>query len=445
MKIMNKAEEKKSKDIEEAIIEEEPKKEKIEKKESTEFVEKKEKIKEAEIEPVEENKEEEKKDYLLEEYYRRKSKNKTGEVSGFKLFIIIVIAFITGGIVMVGLSRFVPILESAIDTNGINTITKNETQVYEKSSLAPAVEKIYDAVVLVQCYSNDELASSGTGFVYKVDSKYGYILTNAHVVNDMEKVEVTFTDDEEAEVQVLGKDSYLDLAVLRVDKKYVSLVANIGSSEKVNLGDTVFTVGSPMGYDYRGSVTSGILSGKDRMVTVSVGSYSEDWVMRVLQIDASINPGNSGGPLLNVNGEVIGICSMKLVDSEIEGMGFAIPIEYAMSHVEQLENGEKIEWPVLGISMANLTDLANLYRYNVRVPDGVDEGVAVVEVQKDSAADKAGIKVGDIVTKLGDKDVKNIAYLRYELYQYSAGEEVEVTFLRDGKAETVKVTLGKSS
>ena len=388
---------------------------------------------------------EEKKDYLLEEYYRMKQANKKG-TSNIKLFFVIVISFIVGGIAMVGLIRFTPLLDEVLSTgSGSTVITKNKTQVYEKGSLAASVEKIYDAVVLIQCYKSDQLASSGTGFVYKVDNKYGYILTNAHVVKEMEKVTVMFTNDEEVDVKVLGSDSYLDLAVLQVDKKYVSLVANIGSSENMNLGDSIFTVGSPMGKDYRGSVTSGVLSGKDRLVSVSVASSSNDWVMRVLQIDASINPGNSGGPLLNVNGEVIGVCSMKLVDDEIEGMGFAIPIEYAMSHVEQLENGQEIVWPYLGIGMANITDTMTLYRNNIRVSDDIKEGVVVVSVEDGTSAEKAGFKKGDVIVKVNDSKVKDYAFLKYELYQHSAGDTIEITFIRDGKEKTVKVTLGKKS
>lgn len=363
-----------------------------------------------------------------------------------KLIPIIIFSFVMGGIVMFSILKWTPIISEVIGTSNSTVITKNGTHVYEKTSLAASVEKIYDAVVVVEGYKNEQLASTGTGFVYKLDDKYGYVLTNQHVVSDMEKVTLLMTNEEEVEAKVLGGDEYLDLAVLRIDKSKVIQVATIGSSEKVNLGDTIFTVGSPMGSDYRGSVTSGILSGKDRMVSVSVSNAaSNDWIMRVLQMDASINPGNSGGPLLNVNGEVIGICSMKLVDDEIEGMGFAIPIEYAMSHVESLEKGDKIDWPMLGISMANVTDTATLYRNGILVDSDIKEGVVVVSAADNTGAAKAGLKKGDVITKINDTEIKDSAYLRYELYQHQAGDTIEITYIRDKKEHKVKVTLSKST
>lgn len=371
------------------------------------------------------------------------------QVEGIKLSLIIIFSFVMGGIITLSLLKWTPILQEltgGTTTSGGTRVVKNETQVYEKSSLAPAVEKIYDATVLVKTLSNEKLVSTGTGFVYKTDDKYGYILTNNHVVDDGDKFVLVLSNDEEVEGKVLGGDNYLDLAVIRIPRDKVLQVANIGKSEDMKLGDTVFAVGSPMGYNYRGSVTAGILSGKDRMVTVSVSnSSSSDWVMRVLQIDASINPGNSGGPLLNINGEVIGICSMKLVDDDIEGMGFAIPIEYAMSHVDNLEKGTKIVWPLIGIEMANVTDTALLYKNKIIVDEGIDEGVVVINAVDGSGAKKAGIQKGDIIIAINGKKVKDYAYLRYELYQHQAGDTIEVTFIRDKKEKTVKVTLGKST
>ena len=307
-----------------------------------------------------------------------------------KNIFLVVFSVVMGGVIMFALLKWTPLINDVLGNSGGNVVTRNDTQVYEKNSLAAAVDKIYDAVAMVSAYQNDTLISTGSAFVYKTDNNYGYLLTNYHVVEGADSVTLTMSDDTEAEATVLGGDEYLDLAVLRVDKSNVSMVANIGNSEDMNLGDTVFTVGTPMGEEYRGTVTSGILSGKDRMVSVSVSnSNSNDWVMRVLQFDASINPGNSGGPLLNANGEVIGICSLKLVDDEIEGMGFAIPIEYAMNHIESLEKGEEIEWPVLGVSMVNANDTTGLYRNGITIDRNITEGVVVVQAERGSGA--AGI------------------------------------------------------
>ena len=357
-----------------------------------------------------------------------------------KLVFLMIFSFLIGSIITIVIIKFSPIL------NNNTVITKNGTQIYEKNSLAASVDKVYDAVVLIKGFQNEEQASTGTGFIYKVDDKYGYILTNQHVVANTNSIKIVMSNNEEVDAKYVGGDSYLDLAVLKMDKSKVKLVATLGKSEKMKLGDTVFTVGSPMGENYRGSVTSGVLSGKDRMVSVNVSnSNMNDWVMRVLQIDASINPGNSGGPLLNANGEVIGICSMKLVDDEIEGMGFAIPIEYAESHLKSLEKGKQIDWPYLGVTMANATDVANLYRYGIKTDKNIKEGVIIVKTAKGSSASKAGLKSGDIITKINGNKVKDSAYLRYELYQHQAGDAIDVTYLRNGKEHTVKVVLKGSN
>ncbi len=353
-----------------------------------------------------------------------------------KEIILIIVSFLVGGLFMLGLVAYTPLI------NHNYIITKNGTQIYEKGSLSASVEKIYDAVVVVQNYSHGELDNSGTGFVYKIDEKYAYILTNEHVISDAEKITIITVSEEEVTPTVLGRDAYLDLAVLRIDKRYANLVATIGSSEKMNLGDTVFTVGSPLGYNYRGSVTAGVLSGKDRMVSTSTSnSDNADWVVRVLQIDASINPGNSGGPLLNINGEVIGICSLKLIKDNIEGMGFAIPIEYAMSHVKTLEAGEEIKWPVLGIGMVNVSDKAGLINKDIQITKNMKEGVVVTNVKEATGASKAGLQKGDIIIELAGVKVKDIAHLRYELYQHQKGDTIAVTYIRNDKKSKVNVVL----
>ncbi len=356
-----------------------------------------------------------------------------------KEFFLILFSFICGSVFILFLLIFPPFKNILLSNE---CIIKNKSQIYEKSSLKNSIEKIYDAVVVVQEYNSGTIENSGTGFIYKTDEKYGYILTNEHVLTSSNEIKVVLSNDKEIVAKILGKDEYLDLAVLRIEKKYVKQVATLSTSEKSNIGDTVFTVGSPIGYNYRGSVTSGVLSGKDRLVSISVGNSNDlDWIMKVLQIDASINPGNSGGPLLNVNGEVIGICSLKLVDDNIEGMGFAIPIEYAMSHVDLLEQGKKVNWPVLGIEMINVDDSAKLARYNLTVPKEITEGIVIYNIKEGTGAAKSSLKKGDVILKINNIVVKDIATLKYELYKYKTNDKIEITFKRNGKEKKTKVLL----
>ncbi len=356
--------------------------------------------------------------------------------------LFIVVGVIVGVIVAFLLMKYTT-LGSMLQLT--KTITKNGTTVVEKTSIRDSVEKSKDSVVMIRAFNGSTEVSTGTGFVYKVDDKYGYVMTNQHVVEKSDNVKLVMSDDNQIDGQILGGDEYLDLAIIRIDKSNVIDKATIGKSDEAKVGDTVFTIGSPMGYDYRGTVTSGILSGTDRMVTVTIGNNSSDgYVMKVLQTDAAINPGNSGGPLLNINGEVIGINSLKLVKEEIEGMGFAIPIEYALSHVDVLEKGEKIQWPVLGISMVNVSDTSSLYRNGIRVSSEIREGVVVANVIDSSGASKSDLKKGDVIIAINGEKVKNTSYLRYELFKYKPGDSIEVTYYRDSKEKTTKVTLSTS-
>ena len=314
------------------------------------------------------------------------------------------------------------------------------TMVVENGGLTQTVNKIYDSVVMVKNYESGKLAGSGSGFVYKVDDDYGYIMTNQHVVDGAEKVTVVFTSGEEVDVEVLGGDKYIDVAVLKVPKKNVISVAKIGSTEELSIGDTILAIGTPLGEEYYNTVTGGHISGLNRKVTVSVDS-NNDWVQDVLQIDASINPGNSGGALVNINGEVIGITSLKLINSSVEGMGFAIKIEDAMKHVDDLEKGKKIERPLLGITHINATETAILSQYGIKLDSSIEDGIAVISVVEDSSAEKAGLKPGDVIIKLDDDKVTNSAYLKYLLYQHTVGDKIKLTYLRGKEEKVTEVTL----
>ena len=363
--------------------------------------------------------------------------------SGLVLIIYLFIAFTLGGFLMYYLIFNTSKIGLTTNTTSNSSTCRacSGTVIVNDGSLSAAVEKIYDAVMMVRNYKGEQVASTGSGFIYKTDDKYGYLLTNHHVVDKSTKITLIRSDDKEIEGTVLGSDEYLDLAVVRINKNDVLETATLGTSENSKLGDTVFTVGSPLGYEYRGTVTDGILSGKDRMVSVSIGGTTSDYVMKVLQTNAAVNPGNSGGPLLNAQGEVIGIISLKLVETQVENMGFAIPIEYALSHIDSLEKGEPIVRPMLGISMINVNDPYSLYRSGIMLDQSITEGVVVVEISKDSGASKSDLQKGDVITKLNDEKISNVAYLRYELYKYSAGDTINITYLRDGKEKTTKIKL----
>lgn len=366
--------------------------------------------------------------------------------NNFGLILGLFVAFVLGGIVMYGITinadKISTLLGTTIKNTSGNIVRAcSGTVIVNDGSLSASVEKVYDAVMMIRNYKGDKIQSTGSGFVYKVDDKYGYVMTNHHVIDGASKVTLIRSDDKEIEGSVLGSDVYLDLAVVRISKDDVIDKSVISTSEESKIGDTVFTIGSPLGYEYRGTVTDGILSGKDRMVSVSISGNSTDYVMKVLQTNAAVNPGNSGGPLMNAKGEVIGIISLKLVQTEVENMGFAIPIEYAMSHIENLEQGKAIVRPMLGISMMNTTDTYALYRNEILLDKSVTEGVVVADVTKDSGASKSDLQKGDVIIKLNNEKISNVAYLRYELYKYNVGDTITITYLRDGKEHNTKIKL----
>ena len=322
-------------------------------------------------------------------------------------------------------------------SNDVNTsVTVND------NGIGIGINKVYDATVYIENYKGDKVNVSGTGFIYKKDSGKAYILTNYHVVGDNTSLEVTLSDDKKVDAKYVGGDQYLDIAVISISSSSVKQVAKLGSSGRAILGDTVFTVGSPVGDEYRGTVTRGILSGKDRLVAVSVSGGTEDYVMRLLQTDAAMNPGNSGGPLCNANGEVIGMNSLKLVKNEVEGMGFAISIEDILAHLDTFEKGDAIKRPYLGISMVNLNnkDAVSYYGLSKKIDTKLEKGVVVESVQKGTSAD-GKLEIGDIVVKVDRKDVDNMAYFRYELFKHEVGDKVTLTIERDGKLKDVVITL----
>ena len=370
-------------------------------------------------------------------------KNRKGLSVAIIVGIIILVLVAVGDIVV----NYVPLKE--IFSKNVKYVTEKEVTVTDKG-ISDAVSKLYDASVIVEVGSSeDKLSGWGSGFVYKTDSKYGYIFTNHHVVDGAKTIKIVLSNETEVTGELVGSDEYADVAVVKIPKDKVIAVAEIGKSEDVLVGDTIFAIGTPVSLEYSFTVTRGILSGKNRMVEMSsskksyYGQSGDSWYMNLLQIDASINSGNSGGPLANSNGEVIGITNSKLSSStlsgtSIENMGFAIPIEDALSVAEYLENNGKVSRPVLGVTMTSVEGA----EYNgVKISDSITSGAVVTDVSRGSTADAAKLKKGDVIIKLDDYNIKDYKYLKYYLYRYRVGDKVKITYIRDGKEKTVEVTL----
>ena len=302
------------------------------------------------------------------------------------------------------------------------SLISKETIVIEKSSLAPIIDQVKDSVVEVQIEGGN-----GSGFVYKTEGKYAYIITNEHVLKK-DKVTIVFSNDKEVEGTILGKDEYLDIAVLQVPKKEIRKIATIGS------------IGSPLGSTYRGTVTAGIISGLDRFVSFPNEELDQNIGNREIQIDAPVNQGDSGGPLFNSKGEVIGVVSLKLTDVSVEGIGFAIPIDDVLPYLETIEKGETIQRPVLGIGMANLEDTATLLKYDIDILNDLNYGVAITSVKEDSNA-QGYLQKGDIILEVDQNKIRNKTQLRYEVMKHQIGDTIEIKVLRDGKEKTITLKL----
>ncbi len=308
-----------------------------------------------------------------------------------------------------------------------------------EESIVPAVNEVFDAVFLIESFRSQNLSGSGTGFVYKTDDENGYIITNYHVVANNETFLAVCSNGLEHEAELVGYDLFTDLAVLKIDVDSVKQVAKIGNSQDMELGERVFTVGSPLGRQYIGTVTGGFLSARERLVETTLSG--QKILFELLQTDAAINPGNSGGPLVNSSGEVIGVNSMKIVQDTIEGLGFAIPMENAMKIVEVIETGETVERPFLGVSLIDASDRQALFLNRINLEKQYDNGVLVTLVQEDSDAEAAELEVMDVILKMNDEVIKGSAHFRFLLYKNSIGDEITLEVERDNKIIEIKVEL----
>ena len=328
------------------------------------------------------------------------------------------------------------------------------------TSTSEAVDKVKNAVVSVITYaessekgfltedtdSDPQVASEGSGVIYKKDEKYAYLVTNAHVLMGATQADILLADGNKVPGEVVGSDTFSDIAVVRISADKVTAVAEFGDSSKLTVGETAIAIGSPLGTKYANSVTQGIVSSLGRDVKLK-SENGQNISTKALQTDAAINPGNSGGPLINIQGQVIGITSSKIStngQTSVEGIGFAIPVNDVQNIIEQLEKNGKVIRPALGIQMMGLSNLSTYDLNQLNLPSKLKGGVLIRTVQ-DGMPASGHLQRLDIITKIDDTDIESTADLQSVLYSHQIGDEITITFYRDGKQKTATLKLTKST
>ena len=377
-----------------------------------------------------------------------------------QLLLVILISFFSGI-----LGTFTTLQLSQKQNSGTTTTTTvSKAAVKNENSTTQAVDKVKDAVVSVITYSSnsqnslitsdetdtdtnaEQVFSEGSGVIYKKEGDTAYIVTNTHVINGAKKVDIRLADGTKVPGDIVGSDTYSDIAVVKITADKVTTVAEFGDSNQLTVGEIAIAIGSPLGSEYANTVTQGIVSSLNRNVSLK----SEDGQAistNAIQTDTAINPGNSGGPLINIQGQVIGITSSKIASNggtSVEGLGFAIPANDVINIIKQLEKDGKVTRPALGIHMVNLSNLNTTDLQKLKLPGNVTSGVAVRSVQKNMPAN-GHLQQYDVITKIDDKAISSTTELQSALYSHSIGDEMTVTYYRNGKEETTKIKLDKST
>ena len=381
-----------------------------------------------------------------------------------QLLLVILISFFSGV-----LGTFTTLQLSQKQNSGTTTTTTvSKTAVKNENSTTQAVDKVKDAVVSVITYSansqnslfgstdtdtdtdtdtnTEQVSSEGSGVIYKKEGNFAYLVTNTHVISGAKKVDIRLADGTKVPGEIVGSDTYSDIAVVKIAADKVTTVAEFGDSDQLTVGETAIAIGSPLGSEYANTVTQGIVSSLNRNVSLK----SEDGQAistNAIQTDTAINPGNSGGPLINIQGQVIGITSSKIASNggtSVEGLGFAIPSNDAINIINQLEKNGKVTRPALGIQMVNLSNLSSSDLQRLNVPSSVTAGVVVRSVITSMPAN-GHLQQYDVITKVDDKAISSTTELQSALYSHSIGDSMTITYYRNGKEETTTIKLDKST
>ena len=294
-------------------------------------------------------------------------------------------------------------------------------------AVGPAVVGITNKAVARDWFNNPvETEGVGSGVIFRSD---GYIVTNNHVIDGAKEIIVSLSDGRSLKGKLIGKDEFTDLAVVKVDESNLP-TATFGNSDTVVVGEPAIAIGNPLGLEFQGSVTVGVISALNRTLDVS------DKRVKLLQTDAAISPGNSGGALVNADGEVIGINSAKVAAAAVEGMGFSIPINTVQTIVNELIEKGYVARPYLGVSVF---DPATAARYGYQL--NIDKGVYIFRLTLDGPCGKAGFQRGDIILEINGEEVNSVAELRNKIASYKVGDKVTVTYDRNDTKRKAEVTL----
>ncbi len=296
--------------------------------------------------------------------------------------------------------------------------------------------------------SGEETAGTGSGVIYKKEGNRAFVVTNDHVIEDATKLEVSLNDGTKLPAKLLGSDVWTDLAVLEIDGSKVKEVAEFGDSDRLKTGEPVIAIGNPLGPTFSGSVTKGIISGVKRTIPVDIDQDNVvDWQSEVLQTDAAINPGNSGGALINVDGQIIGINSMKISQEAVEGIGLSIPINSAKPVINDLERYGSVKRPYMGVDLKSVSEIPAYYQQEaLKLPKDVTSGVALRQVVPASPASRAGLKELDVIVELDGKKINDVLDLRKHLYQEKKiGDQMKVRFYRNGSLKDTTINLSSEN
>lgn len=372
----------------------------------------------------------------------------------FKTIIVALVAGIIGALIVLGVGR---LMESTVLDNGGSDVNEasnhnsggntldGKSDKYDSvnqmiNDVSPAIvgvinmQKAQNLNDLLKGKSNkSQEAGVGSGVIYQKNNGSAYIVTNNHVIDGASEIKVQLHNSKQVDAKLIGKDALTDMAVLKINDSKGTKAIDFANSSKVKTGDSVFAMGNPLGLEFANSVTSGIISASERTIDTQTSAGSNK--VNVLQTDAAINPGNSGGALVDINGNLVGINSMKIASEQVEGIGFAIPSNEVKVTIKELVENGKIERPSIGIGLLKVSEIPEQYKDQLKTSR--KDGVYIAKVEGNN-----GLKEGDIITQIDDKKVKEDTDVRSYLYaNKKPGDTVNLTVERNGKEQNIKVTL----